>query len=184
MSDEEPVLQEFAPTIARVMGWPPMWGRMLGVLMLSAEAMTADEIRASTGASAGSVSEGTRALIDAGVIERVRSGGKSRKRYYQWRHDAWVGCALHQLTSARELLELAQRSKGKADALNDNQQERIRRMVEYYDLMFTRFSSVADEVADIFSATGGYRRPELAPTSQHAPGAVHVADPTSESTAP
>lgn len=138
------LLDDFAAVIGQTMGWPPMAGRTAGVLLLSDRPMTVQQLQDELGASAGSVSEMTRLLIMNGVVRRFKAPG-TRYFVYEWRPDAWAGCLEHQLRQAEQLRVLAHRTGGDGRALRDLQRARMREMVEFYDFMVARLSSLLEE---------------------------------------
>src|SRR5512147_2434476 len=63
-------------------GFPPIGGRIFGLLLLSEEALSLDAIAARLSASKGSISSDARRLEQRGVLERVRRAG-DRRDYYR-----------------------------------------------------------------------------------------------------
>lgn len=142
--DADALVEDFARVIGATMGWPPVAGRTAGVLMLGAEPMTARQLRDEVGASAGAMSEVTRLLMDNGVVRRFKEPG-ARHFVYEWRPDAWVGCLEHQVRQVGELRELAHRNAERGAGLPAPAGERIRDMVDYYDLVATRLAALLAE---------------------------------------
>lgn len=128
------LVDDFGIRIGSLMGWPPMAGRMAGVLMLSDRPMTLTGLRERLGASKGSASEITRLLISSGTVERVREPGR-REHMYRWRHDAWVGCLTHQLTASADFLAFAEEAYDRSHALDGAQRRRIGEMRDFYAFM-------------------------------------------------
>lgn len=143
-ADAEVLIEDFASVIGATMGWPPTAGRTAGVLMLADGAMTAQQLQADVGASAGSMSEITRLLITNGVVRRVKAPG-ARHFVYEWRADAWVGCLEHQLGQVRELRDLAHRTETTGSALPEPQRRRLRDMAAYYDFMVARLIALLED---------------------------------------
>jgi DNA-binding transcriptional regulator GbsR (MarR family) len=143
-ADAEVLIDDFASVLGRTMGWPPMAGRTAGVLMLAEGAMSAQQLQAEVGASAGSMSEITRLLITNGVVRRVKAPG-ARHFVYEWRADAWVGCLEHQLGQTRELRELAHRAEETGAGLSEAQRRRLRDMAGYYDFMVARVTALLED---------------------------------------
>ncbi|WP_224386318.1 GbsR/MarR family transcriptional regulator [Pseudonocardia sp. ICBG1293] len=143
-ADAEVLIEDFASVIGAAMGWPPMAGRTAGVLMLAEEAMTAQQLQAEVGASAGFMSEITRLLIANGVVRRVKAPG-TRRFVYRWREDAWVGCLAHQLDQVRELRDLAHRARATGADLPDTQRRRTGDMADYYDFMVARLTAMLQD---------------------------------------
>jgi DNA-binding transcriptional regulator GbsR (MarR family) len=150
-------IDSFGLKIGAAMGWPPMGGRMTAILMLSEKPLTVAELREELHASAGSVSETTRILIEVGVIERVKVDG-SRQHAFQWRRDAWVGCARHQVDQLLPFLELATTALQEDGRFSPEQQQRFQRMFEYYTHMVASMDAIAREIEAMFAETGTYTR--------------------------
>lgn len=140
----EVVLDSFATVIGQTMGWPPMAGRTAGVLLLSERPMTVRELQDELGASAGSVSEMTRLLIENGVVRRFKEPG-ARHFVYEWRPDAWAGCLEHQLRMTEQLRELAHHAERQGNSLSTQQQARLHDMAGYYDFMVARLTALLAE---------------------------------------
>lgn len=140
----EMLLEDFARVIGQTMGWPPTAGRTAGVLMLSEQPLTARQLQAEVGASAGSMSEITRLLIENGVVRRFKAPG-SRHFVHEWRPDAWVGCLEHQLRQVETLRALAHRTAETAASLAAPAAPRARDMVTYYDFMVARLAEALRE---------------------------------------
>ncbi|QUH02280.1 hypothetical protein HUO13_17085 [Saccharopolyspora erythraea] len=143
-SGNELLLDDFANVIGPTMGWPPMAGRIAGVLLLSEEPMTVQQLQDELGASAGSVSETTRLLITNGVVRRFKPPG-TRHYVYEWRPDAWSACLGHQLRQTEQLRDLAHRAQQEARTLPSLQRRRLREMAAYYDFMVARLNSLLEE---------------------------------------
>ncbi|MEU6678865.1 hypothetical protein [Streptomyces sp. NPDC046925] len=141
---EEPLIEDFGQRIGRAMGWPPMAGRLAGVLMLSPAPMTLSELQTTLGASKGSASEMTRLLVANGTVERVKVPGV-RQAGYVWRDDAWSGCLQHQLDQNRQLLELARTAQERGLGMAEVQQARLRDMYAYYEFMVGHLRRLLDE---------------------------------------
>lgn len=143
-STGELLLDDFAAVIGRTMGWPPMAGRMAGVLLLSDQPMTVQQLQDELGASAGSVSETTRLLITNGVVRRFKEPG-TRHFVHEWRADAWAGCLEHQLRATEQLRDLAHRAEQEGQELPALQRSRLREMAVYYDFMVARLDALLEE---------------------------------------
>lgn len=140
----ELLVEDFATVLGQAMGWPPTAGRTAGVLLLSGEPMTAQQLQADVGASAGSMSEVTRLLITNGVVHRFKEDG-ARHFVYQWRPDAWVGCLEHQLRQVRRLRDLAHRTEASGGDLPPLPRRRLGEMAAYYDFMVARLTSLLED---------------------------------------
>ncbi|MFF5078571.1 GbsR/MarR family transcriptional regulator [Actinoplanes sp. NPDC000266] len=144
---ESALVDDFGQYIGRAMGWPPMAGRMAGVLMMSEKPLGTAELQEILDASKGSVSEMTRLLITNGTVRRFKPPG-SRQFVFEWRDDAWAGCLQHQRDQTAELLELSRRSMTQARTLDTVQRARVRQMHDYYvfmlealDALLTRYQA-------------------------------------------
>lgn len=140
----ELIIDDFATVIGQTMGWPPMAGRTAGVLLLSDQPMTVQQLQDEVGASAGSVSEMTRLLIDNGVVHRFKEPG-TRHFVYEWRSDAWVGCLEHQLRQTEQRRDLAHHSAQHGHGFAEPQRRRLQDMVTYYDFIVARLTSLLEE---------------------------------------
>jgi len=141
---ESSLIADFGLHIGRAMGWPPMAGRVAGVLMLSESPMTLAQLRTALNASKGSVSEMTRLLITNGTVQRFKEPGR-RGFVFRWRDDAWVGCLRHQLRQTTRLLELAESACARAASLPAEQRGRLREMHEYYTFMVQRLQALLED---------------------------------------
>ncbi|MGC5567738.1 GbsR/MarR family transcriptional regulator [Streptomyces sp. FR-108] len=141
---DELLIEDFGQRIGRAMGWPPMAGRLGGVLMLSPDPMTMPELQEALGASKGSVSEMTRLLITNGTVERVKVPGV-RQAGYVWRDDAWSGCLQHQLDQTQQLFELARTARERGADMTGTQRARLDDMYGYYDFMVRELRRLLDE---------------------------------------
>ncbi|MFH8469341.1 GbsR/MarR family transcriptional regulator [Streptomyces sp. NPDC017991] len=151
--DDELLVEDFGQRIGRAMGWPPMAGRLGGVLMLSPDPMTLSELQEALGASKGSVSEMTRLLITNGTVERVKVPGV-RQAGYVWRDDAWSGCLQHQLDQTQQLFELAQVARERGADLSEVQRARLRDMHTYYDFMVRELRRLLAEYQGLRAPSG------------------------------
>ncbi|MFD4553968.1 GbsR/MarR family transcriptional regulator [Streptomyces sp. NPDC058469] len=141
--DDARLVEDFGQRIGRAMGWPPMAGRLAGVLVLSPDPMTLAELQEALGASKGSASEMTRLLITNGTVERVKVPGV-RQAGYVWRDDAWSGCLQHQLDQTEQLLELARAAQDRGRTLPEVQRTRLRDMHTYYEFMVRETRQLLD----------------------------------------
>lgn len=135
------LIDDFGLYVGRAMGWPPVAGRLAGVLMLSEVPMTMTELQKALGVSKGSVSETTRLLITSGTVRRYKPTG-SRQFVYQWREDAWVGCLRHVRDQTAQLKELAQKTVDNSAHLPPVQRGRMRDMHDYYVFLVERMETL------------------------------------------
>jgi DNA-binding transcriptional regulator GbsR (MarR family) len=119
----DPLTEEFSPKeivfiekmglhYERTYGIPRIGGRILGVLMLSAEAQTIEQLRAKVQVSHGSVSTNLRLLSVLGMVEKVTLSGE-RSDFYQFSTHAWQQVLLKRLESIEVLKTMAE--QGLAD---------------------------------------------------------------------
>ncbi|MFB7085148.1 GbsR/MarR family transcriptional regulator [Streptomyces sp. NPDC056296] len=143
-ADNSQLIEDFGLRIGRAMGWPPMAGRLVGILMLSPDPMTLSELQQALGASKGSASEMTRLLMTNGTVDRVKLPGV-RQAVYEWRADAWVGCLQHQLDQTKQLLELAEAAQERGRYLPPAQQTRLLDMRTYYAFMVEQLQRLLED---------------------------------------
>ncbi|MFG3022695.1 GbsR/MarR family transcriptional regulator [Streptomyces sp. NPDC048254] len=143
-ADNSQLIEDFGLRIGGAMGWPPMAGRLAGILMLSPAPMTLSQLQQALGASKGSASEMTRLLMTNGTVDRVKMPGV-RQAVYEWRDDAWGGCLQHQLDQTKQLLELAETAQERGSRLPRIQQTRLREMGAYYGFMVQQLQRLLDE---------------------------------------
>ena len=148
-------INTYGRTISLVMGWPPIPGRLAMLLMMFGEPLAIPEIRDALTASAGSVSEATRLLVSAGVIERIKTPG-IRQRQFRWRDDAWVACIRHQAELVASIKQVAMTATMDPH-LSPAQHRRFDRMLAFYSLLSDAMDDVAVAVAADFSARRALR---------------------------
>jgi DNA-binding transcriptional regulator GbsR (MarR family) len=113
------------------LGFPRIWGRVLGwLLVCQPDIQSAEELATALHASRGSVSMATQALIRTGMVERQTVRG-DRRTYYRIRPGAWTTVFEDQTRIATELRGLAERG---LILLNDEPAEQRDRMEELHDL--------------------------------------------------
>ena len=86
-------------------GLPRIAGRILGLLLVSAEPLSLDVIAERLGVSRASVSTDARRLVDQGVLERVGRPG-DRRDYYQMAADSPQRSLEQRLGAVRHFLAL------------------------------------------------------------------------------
>lgn len=147
-------IDAYGRSISLVMDWPPIPGRLAMLLMMSGQQLTIPELRAYLGVSVGSVSESTRLLINAGVIERVKIPGR-RQHCFRWRQDAWVGCVKHQADQIATIKQVAVDAVANPD-LTPVQLQRFSQMLEFYTVLSAAMDRIAALIATTFEETGQY----------------------------
>jgi DNA-binding transcriptional regulator GbsR (MarR family) len=113
------------------LGFPRIWGRVLGwLLVCQPNIQSAEDLATALHASRGSVSMATQALIRTAMVERHTVRG-DRRTYYRIRPGAWTAIFEDQTRIATELRGLTERG---LTLLNDEPAERRDRMEELHDL--------------------------------------------------
>lgn len=92
-------------------GLPRGAGRIFGLLLLAARALSAEEISATLHVSRSSVSTDVRELLSIGLVERIRVPG-DRTGYYMFSPHAWEHVAAIRSQEARRYGDLAERTLG------------------------------------------------------------------------
>ena len=110
---------------------PRMLGRIIGWLLIcDPPEQTAGQLATALRASKGSISTGTRALEQAGLIERVVKPGE-RRDYFRIDHEGWIHVTLRRLAAGATLLKVLDRG---AELLIDSPPERRERLDDLRDL--------------------------------------------------
>jgi DNA-binding transcriptional regulator GbsR (MarR family) len=92
-------------------GLPRGAGRIFGLLLLAARALSAEEISAALHVSRSSVSTDVRELLSIGLVERIRVPG-DRTGYYMFSPHAWEHVAAIRSQEARRSGDLAEHTLG------------------------------------------------------------------------
>jgi DNA-binding transcriptional regulator GbsR (MarR family) len=92
-------------------GLPRGAGRIFGLLLLAARALSAEEISATLHVSRSSVSTDVRELLSIGLVERIRVPG-DRTGYYMFSPHAWEHVAAIRSQEARRYGDLAEHTLG------------------------------------------------------------------------
>jgi DNA-binding transcriptional regulator GbsR (MarR family) len=113
------------------LGFPRVWGRVLGWLLVSQpDLQSANDLAMALHVSKGSVSMATQALVRSGMVERQTVRG-DRRTYYRIRSGAWISVFEDQTRIATRLRELAERG---LELLNSEPGKDRRRLEELHDL--------------------------------------------------
>ena len=91
-------------------GFSPIAGRLFGVLLLSAEPLSLDELAETLGVSKASVSTDARRLLERGIVERVSRPG-DRRDYYELAPDFFAQIIRSRISRWRRLHDLARAMK-------------------------------------------------------------------------
>ena len=124
-------------------GLPRIAGRMLGLLMVSAEPRSLDELGEVLQASKTSVSTNARLLERMGVVERTTRPG-DRRDYYQIvdnLHMRMLDTRLEQMRTTRDLLSQA---VGCCDAREKHVHERLCSFTKFYEDVVTMLESAKE----------------------------------------
>jgi DNA-binding transcriptional regulator GbsR (MarR family) len=114
------------------LGFPRVWGRVLGWLLIcEPESQSAEDLARVLHASRGSISTTIRSLIRAGLVERQTIRGH-RRTYYHIRPGSWTSVLEEQIQNMTKMRELAERGLA---LLNREPVQRRRRLEELHDLM-------------------------------------------------
>jgi predicted transcriptional regulator len=92
-------------------GLPRGAGRIFGLLLLAAQALSAEEISGTLRVSRSSVSTDVRGLLSIGLVERIRVPG-DRTGYYVFSPHAWEHVAAIRSQEARRYADLAEHTLG------------------------------------------------------------------------
>jgi len=166
-SVSQEAVDTYGRSISLVMDWPPIPGRLAMLLMMSGEEMDIPSMREALGVSTGSLSESTRLLINAGVIERVKIPGQ-RKQVFRWREDAWVGCVMHQAQQISTIKQVAVDAVANPD-LTPAQLASFTQMLAFYTVLSDAMDTIAGLIAERYAATGQYARDEPLVTRPESP---------------
>ena len=134
--DEQQFVEDAGLYFESAAGLPRTAGRMLGYLLVcDPPGRSAEQLGADLGASTGSVSTTTRALIRMGFVERVAVRG-DRRAHYRLRPHAWVAAldeTVNQMRSLRMLAERGLTSPGGAPESRRRRLEEMREMYAYFE---------------------------------------------------
>lgn len=109
-------------------GLPRIAGRLFGLLLVSEEPRSLDDLAAALGVSKASVSTDARRLLERGVVERVAKPG-DRRDYYQLAPDFFARVIRHRVSRWADLHQLVTRMR----AATTSQSQAIRERFEYVD---------------------------------------------------
>jgi hypothetical protein len=125
-------------------GGTRMAGRVWGCLLTAEEGMlSASDIAARLGASAGAISTATRDLVGFGLVERRRIPGV-RKDYFAIRSGSYVELVRRRLQAIAETARLGERGLHEF-ADRPAVVARFREMHDFYDWLAPHFQSILEE---------------------------------------
>lgn len=126
------------------MGSSRMAGRVWGCLLTAEEPMlSAAQIGARLGASAGSISSATRDLIAFGILERRRVPGE-RKDYFAIRNQSYLEIVRRRLQAIAETARLGERGLHEF-ADRPAAVARFREIHDFYEWLAPRFQEILEE---------------------------------------
>ena len=145
LTDEQARRMEYVErwgVIFEQLGSTRMVGKILGWLMVADPVhQSASQIAEGIGASAASVSTGTRALLQMGMIERVGVRGE-RSVHYRVGKTWWGALVDRRLRQTAALRELAERGLDLVDRGNEASTGRLRDFAEYCTFMETELPAL------------------------------------------
>lgn len=119
-------------------GLNPLMGRIVGLLIISKEPQSLDDIVEQLEMSKGPISQICRRLKERGLIEKVWIPG-DRKDYYQTADDIFGKAYANQINKMQQNIEIAEKYLTQADALESDDAEyikkRMKMMRAFYELM-------------------------------------------------
>ncbi|HQU73627.1 MAG: MarR family transcriptional regulator [Calditrichaeota bacterium] len=137
------MLQDFAEAY-RAFGLSKLMGRVVALLIYSAEPLSLDEIASELEMSKGPISQITRRLRDRNLIRRVWRPG-SRKDYYEIMPTVFENAFRNNLDLIHHNTEIAANLKKLAasspDPAMETLQQRLILMEDFYKLMETHFQN-------------------------------------------
>lgn len=126
-------------------GIPRIAGRLFGLLMLTEEACSLDDLAERLRVSKGSVSSNARLLENLGIIERVTRPG-DRRDYYQMAGDMSARLLERQIERVKLFLERIRGSRQRLEPLPGPVDARFDEAVSFNELALRAFAGMLDEV--------------------------------------
>lgn len=119
-------------------GLNPLMGRIVGLLIISEDPQSLDDIVEKLEMSKGPISQICRRLKERGLIEKVWIPG-DRKDYYQTADDIFGKAYANQINKMQKNIEIAEKYLTQAQSLDNSEaeyiKERMRMMKAFYELM-------------------------------------------------
>ena len=137
-------------------GWAPIAGRLFGLLLLSPDPCSLDELADTLGVSKASVSIDARHLLERGIVERVGRAG-DRRDYYTLSSDFCAAIIQYRLRRWRGLQRLATEARHQSPALPPRVRKRVAQMDEFHQFVIDRVTAAVDEWESLHAA--GARQP-------------------------
>lgn len=138
---------EFMGLTLQADGFSKIAGRIFGLLLLSDEPRTADELRERLRVSRGSISTNCRTLESLDVIERVSVPGE-RKDYFQVPRDPFSQFMRGQIQRLRKNCKRLDEFIEDDPSDNPRARERLRRMRRFWGLALEGAENLVDELSD------------------------------------
>jgi DNA-binding transcriptional regulator GbsR (MarR family) len=115
------------------MGGGPMMGRVFGALLLAdPPELSADDLVNRLEASRSSISQATRMLVQAGLIERRRRRG-ARRDYFRVKPGAWDAMVRRRVRALSALREMAERGLEVMATSSLESRRDLQEMKDYFD---------------------------------------------------
>ena len=137
-------------------GQPPIAGRIFGLLLLSDEALSLDELAEDLGVSKASASTNARLLAQLGVVEQVRRAG-SRRDYYRMAPDLFERSMAQRLARWQRFTEAIGEGRRTLPLASAEVRDRL----EQYE---SAFSYMVDAIGRALAQWRGVPSHSLAPT--------------------
>ncbi len=119
-------------------GLNPLMGRIVGLLIISKDPQSLDDIVEQLEMSKGPISQICRRLKERGLIEKVWIPG-DRKDYYQAADDIFGKAYANQINKMQDNIEIAEKYLSMAQSMNSEDAEFIKQqmklMKSFYELM-------------------------------------------------
>jgi DNA-binding transcriptional regulator GbsR (MarR family) len=133
----DPKTSQFTDRLALLFendGLPPIAGRIFGLLLLSEDALSLDELADDLGVSKASASTNARLLAQLGVVEQVRRTG-SRRDYYRMTPDVFERSMAQRLARWQRFTEAIGEGRRTLPLASAEVRERLERYESAYGYM-------------------------------------------------
>jgi DNA-binding transcriptional regulator GbsR (MarR family) len=118
-------VEEYGRFVESLGRFPRMAGRILGLLLVSAEPyLSQADLSRDLQASAGAVSSTLRLLLETGLVERLSVPGE-RKDFYRLSEDSWTLDLESGVRTTQRLVELAEKGMELGADLGEHAQRRL-----------------------------------------------------------
>ena len=134
---KQQIIADFAEGYSNF-GLNPLMGRIVGLLIISKEPQSLDDIVEQLEMSKGPISQICRRLKERDLIEKVWIPG-DRKDYYQAADDIFGKAYENQISKMQQNIEIAEKYLGRAESLESEDaqfvREQMKEMKAFYELM-------------------------------------------------